>query len=111
MEIISNNVSENESSMDGDEFENDSGRRGRRGRRGRGLKRAAGYIPLVAAARYLRKRRRARRAAREEDDSSFDGENFAYASGKGMSKGLKIGLMVGGVAVLGLAAYYLLRKK
>ena len=29
----------------------------------------------------------------------------------GMSKGLKIGLIVGGVAILGLAAYFLLRKK
>ena len=33
MEIMSNNVSENESSMDGYEFENASGRRGRRGRK------------------------------------------------------------------------------
>ena len=105
---MSNNVSENESSMEGDEYENASGRRGRRGR---GLRRAAGYVPLVAAARYLRKRRRARRDRDNDSDSSFDGEKFAYASGKGMSKGLKLGLMVGGVAVLGLAAYYLLRKK
>ena len=32
---VNRNVSENESSLDGDEFENASGRRGRRGRRGR----------------------------------------------------------------------------
>ena len=30
---------------------------------------------------------------------------------KGMSTGMKIGLIVGGVAILGLAAYFLLRKK
>jgi len=30
---------------------------------------------------------------------------------KGMSKGLKIGLIVGGVAILGLGAFLLLRKK
>jgi len=30
---------------------------------------------------------------------------------EGMSKGMKIGLVVGGVAILGVAAYFLLRKK
>jgi hypothetical protein len=30
---------------------------------------------------------------------------------EGMSSGMKIGLIVGGVAILGLGAYFLMRKK
>lgn len=38
-------------------------------------------------------------------------EMAAQTEKKGMSKGMKIGLIVGGVAVVGLAAYLMLRKK